>query len=117
MRKVIVDDPLAPSELKPVPIKTNAGEKPIAIFTARRRWVECHPAVGGEVDFDPAVRIALPDDVLAAEIIVLTWQKAGDVARRDSDGTKHYRHGGSEVFAVASAADKQKIGEWVGTMR
>src|SRR5579862_503078 len=117
MRKIVVDYPLAPVELKPVPIEAYTGEKPALIFIARRCGIKRQPSVSRKIDFHPAVCIAFPDDVIAAEVVVLTRQEAGDVTRRDSDGTEHHSHRRGKVFAVAGAANKQKIGEWVGAMR
>src|SRR6185437_3573290 len=117
MRKIIVDDPFAPGELKPVPIKAYARENAGVVSTNRRRGIERYPAVSMKVNFHPAVRITLPDDVIAAEVVLLAGQKAGDVARGNPDGTEHHCHRRSEVFAVAGAANKQKIGDRVGDLR
>src|SRR5579859_4379712 len=117
MRKVVIDHPLAPCELEPVPIESDARKHPGLHFVRGRRWIKGYPAINGEINFYPAVRIAFPDDVIAAEIVVLAGQEAGYVAGWDSDGAEHHGHRCCEVFAMTRATNKQKIGERVSSMR
>src|SRR5271155_1142967 len=79
VREIVIDDPLAPGELKPVPIQGEPREKSTSFSISRRSGIESDPAIPGEVGFDPGVGVAGANDVVAAEVVVFTGQKSADV--------------------------------------
>src|SRR5260370_19337237 len=66
VREVVADHPFPPGDRHPVGVLFEARKDAGGVFRSRRRWVECLPAVAGEVDLDPAVGIARAHDVIAA---------------------------------------------------
>src|ERR1700722_3615885 len=108
--EIVIDDPLAPGELKPVPIQGEPRENSISFSISRRSGIESDPAIRGEIGFDPGVSIAGADNVVAAEVVVLTGQKSADVTRGDTQIAQHNGHGGGEIFAVSGAAGEKEIG-------
>ncbi len=111
VREIVIDDPFAPGELEPVPIQREPREKAACVSISRRSGIERDPAIAGEIDLDPGVRVALADDVVAGEVVVFAGQKSGDVTRGNPHGAQHHRHRRGEIFAVAGAAHEKKIGE------
>src|SRR5580700_8945967 len=109
--EIVIDNPFAPGELKPVPIKGEPGEESISFSISRRSGIESDPAVSGEIRFDPSVSVACADNVVAAQIVVFTRQESADVTRGDSEVAQHDGHGGGEIFAVSGAAREEKIGQ------
>src|SRR5580700_3076462 len=63
--EIVIDDPLAPGELKPVPIQGEPREESISLSISRRSGIESDPAIRGEIRFDPSVSIARADNVVA----------------------------------------------------
>ena len=114
MREVIVDHPLVPTQLKPIPIKAEPAEE-AALFIRRGSRVEGHPAVAGKVNFYPRVGVTAADDVVAADVVVFARQKSGGVARGNADGAKHDGHRRGEILAMSSAASEKEICERIFT--
>src|SRR3984885_3600380 len=110
MAEIVIDDPLAPGELKPVPIQGEPRENSIAFSISRRSGIESDPAVLREIGFDPGVSVAGANNVVPAEVVVFTGQKSADVTPTHAPIAQHDGHGGVEIFAVSGAAGEKKIG-------
>src|SRR3984957_17083713 len=107
VREIVIDDPLAPGELKPVPIQGEPREEATSFSISRRSGIESDPAIRGKIGFDPGVGVAGADNVIAAEVVVFSGQKSADVTRGNSEAAQHDGHGGGEIFAVSGAAGEK----------
>ena len=65
--------------------------------------------VGPEIDFGPGVRIALPHDVVAADLVELPGAEAGDDACLHADGSGHGGEGGGEEFAMSAVVLEEEL--------
>src|SRR5688572_20239227 len=76
---------------------------------AGRGGIGRNPAVAGEIDLHPRVRIVLRHREELTEFIPRAAEKAVDVARRHAAGAQQDGHGGGEVLAMAGAALEEEM--------
>src|SRR6202034_2885924 len=74
--EIVIDDPFAPGVLNPAPKEAEPREESVSLSISGRSGIESDPAVTGKVGFDPGVCVAGANDVIAAEVVVLTGQKS-----------------------------------------
>src|SRR5579872_203324 len=103
MHEIIVDNPLVPLQLEPVPIARELGERSRRDFLSGRRGIKRQPAKCREENFYPAMRIAGAHDKISAYIVIFSREESVDDSRGDALRPQHHGHGGSEVFAVSRA--------------
>src|ERR1700693_382228 len=106
MREVVADDPFVPGQRQPVQVLLYARENAAGNVRSGRRGIESDPATAGEENFYPAMCVAGAHYIIAGEIVVFPGQKTIDLARGNPQGAQHNGHGGSKIFAVASASFK-----------
>ena len=88
---------------RPVTGKARRGE---GRNTGRR--VDRDPAMTGKPHLDPCVRVALANDGLVEDRVVVTGRVAGGEPSRDAETAQHQRLGGGELLAVAGLDVEQE---------
>src|ERR1700676_5765701 len=92
MSEIVIDDPLAPTELHPVNVLAEAGEKSAGGIVTGGGGVKGDPAAAGEIRFDPTVCVAGTNDVIAGEVVVFAGEETIDFARGNAQGAQHDGH-------------------------
>src|SRR5579864_3792429 len=109
MREVVADHPLVPGHLHPVEIQPQTSEKPASAFDAWWCRIEHLPAVSGEIDFNPAMCVACPHDVIPTEVVILSGKKPVHFARRDAQRSSHDGHSRREILTMSGTRFEQKV--------
>src|SRR4030095_5809653 len=109
VRDVVANDPVAPRQLRPICKLRKPCQKTNCRDGGIRRWVECDPAAAWKICLHPAVSIARAHDVIAAQVVEFSGQESVNLAGRNSERAKHYRHGGGKVLAVSCPRLKKEM--------
>src|SRR5262245_46468350 len=81
----------------------------------RRRRIEFEPAMTWNIDFDPAVGVGLPDNVVSSDRIVFARQEPINDPSWYTDGTQQNCHRRSEVLTMSRLRIEKERGKRLWT--